>query len=297
MKKGILVLSALCFLSCSNIVALTKVVEGSVKTPSINQKHQENSQEFADTYYSQKAKKKYPQHYFLFSQLLRHNELHNVTYSKFNNQDLHNEKTLSDHKIAFDYAVEYHYRPYKTFSFGVGLERLQVNKIPIDLRYVSTALSPPPSTQWDPIASDLQSTVSSGTDYSVSHFYHPEYVGSRGYNYAGIFRAYVMSRLEFDPFVQYMIGFTHNRSSIYRSDDSRTISSSDKGLTWSIGAGGTYKLTSNLGLETYIGARNEHGFDAKDRIKNNSTGQDYPYTISVGQYYSFDFKLALKLSW
>ena len=106
-----------------------------------------------------------------------------------------------------------------------------------------------------------------------------------------------MSRLDFDPFVQYTIGFTHNRSSIYRNDESRTISSSDKGLTWSIGAGGTYKLTNNLGLETYIGARNEHGFDAKDAIKNYSTGQLYSYQISINQYYSFDFKLALKLSW
>lgn len=302
MKNGGIIVAMILLTSTSFVAGYSKIIEEPISTAqqreftieknvSSRNQSKDNSEYFAAYNHAHKAK-----HVLCFSSMLRNPSVKNFSYSSFNNQAIQNINTASLKKLVLDYALEYHYRPVRTFGLGVAFERIQLSSFPIDLRYSSTAAIPPTDlTTLLPIASDL--TAGSTDTYAIANFYQPVAVGVRGYNYAGFFRAYIAPQLKTDPFIQISLGMTHNRASVYRADKSRTISQSDKLWVWTLGAGFSLPELAGLALEPSIFVRNEHGFIFYDQIVQPMTNTTYSFTGTASQYYSVDFKLALKKVW
>lgn len=236
------------------------------------------------------------------SLVLRWLDVGDLTVKPFNGKNVKDINAKSNHDIVFDYSLMYHYRPAPSYSLGLSFDRLQVAKSPIDLRYVPSTTPAPPENTWDIIATDLNTggttTNLAVEPMAIGNFYDPESIGNRGYCYEFVARAYVYPALSFDPFFQVTVGWAHNRAAVHREDGSRSIASSDKFWTWSVGAGGSYALTQTLFLETSMQLRDQHRFQFEDTVRSYTTpAMSYVLSGSYDKYYSVDFKFTLRQTW
>jgi len=298
MKNGGIILRMILLMSTSFAFAYTKILT----TPGGSDKTQLESSKKSDLSLDNQnhsriaGNNQKPNHALCFTTMLRRPDISSFSYSTFNDKKIQNIESESNHRITLDYSIEYHYRPVQTFSLGGAFERLQVGSFPIDLRYSPASDFVPVDLGTLPvIASDLKQDGDS--NFSVANFYHPVSVGLRGYNYAGVIRAYIAPSMSIDPFIQISLGMTHNRVAVYRSDKSRSIHSDDQMWIWTVGSGISTALSKGLDLEAAVCVRNEHGFNFYDQIMNAQTQQNYNFTGTVQHYYSVDLKLALKKTW
>lgn len=211
-------------------------------------------------------------------------------------------KPNKNREIVLDYSLMYQYRPAPSYSFGLSFDKLQVPRTEIDLRYVPATTPLPPNEQdWDLIGSDLISDEAETLEdepMAVGNFYQPRYIGNRTYCYELVARAYVFPSLAFDPFFQVTVGWAHNRAAVHRDDGARSIHSSDKAWTWSVGFGGSHPVTESLSLESSLQLRNQHKFYFKDTVKSYTTGtNEYTLSGSFDKYYSLDLKVTLRQIW
>lgn len=233
---------------------------------------------------------------------LRWLDVADAKFDPFNGKPVKDINAKSNRDIVFDYSLMYQYRPSPSYSLGLSFDRLQVAKNDIDLRYVPLTTPAPPENTWDKIATDLNAAGVAASlaaePMAIGNFYQPKSIGNRGYCYEFVARAYVYPALSFDPFFQVTIGWAHNRASFYREDGSRSINTSDKFWTWSVGAGGAYRLTQTLFLETSMQLRDQHGFKFEDTVRSYTTpASSYILSGSYDKYYSVDFKVTLRQTW
>lgn len=236
------------------------------------------------------------------SLVLRWLDVGDLTLESFNGKAVKDINAKNNRDIVFDYSLMYHYRPAPSYSLGLSFDRLQVSKTDIDLRYVPSTTPVPPENTWDVLATDLNSAGTTANlasePMAIGNFYQPKSIGNRGYCYELVARAYVYPALSFDPFFQVTVGWAHNRAAVHRDDGSRSIHSSDRFWTWSVGAGGSYPITQTLFLETSMQLRDQHQFQFEDTIRSYTTpATSYVLSGSYDKYYSVDFKVTLRHTW